>query len=117
MKYFPVFTLFDLWKTYDNHIVDDYYQYLVECKSTYNHHESEILFRKQYSRCYGYKLNKINKDYYKILQYRKPGKVNETNSREQIQFLYNFNELNDTHKKFILNKTIGLTGKNITKPN
>ena len=36
-------------------------------------------------------------------------------SRDQIQLLYSFNELNDTHKKFILNKTIGLTGKKYNK--
>ena len=84
-------------------------------QTPYNNHESGILFRKKYSRCYGYKLNIINKDYYKILQHRKPSKLNETNSRDQIQLLYNFNELNDTHKKFILNKTIGLTGKKYNK--
>ena len=90
--------------------IDDYYQYIVECKTSYNNDEYEILFRKKYSRCYGYKLNRINNDYYEILQYGKPSKLNETNSRDQIQLLYNFNELNDTHKMFILNKTIGLTG-------
>ena len=62
INYFPVFTIFDLWKNYDNRIVDDYFQYIVECKSTYNNHESEILFRRKYSRWYGYKLNRINKD-------------------------------------------------------
>ena len=46
IKYFPVFTIFDLWKNYDNHIVDDYYQYIVECKTAYNNHELEILFKK-----------------------------------------------------------------------
>ena len=95
IKYFPVFTIFDLWKKYDNHNVDDYYQYIAEYKTAYNNHEYEILFRKKYSRCYGYKLNRINKEYYKILQYRKPSKLNETNSRDQIQLLYNFNELNE----------------------
>ena len=76
MKYFPVFTIFDLWKKYDNHIVNDYYQYIVECKSAYNNNECQILFKKRYSRCYGYKLNRINKDYFEILQYRKPSKLN-----------------------------------------
>ena len=47
---------------------------------------------KKYSRCYGYKLKRINKNYYKLLQYRKPSKLNETSSRGQIQLLYNFNE-------------------------
>ena len=68
MKFFPVFTIFDLWKNYDNHNVDDYYQYIVECKTAYNNHEYEILFRNKYSRCYGYKLNRINKEDYKILK-------------------------------------------------
>ena len=46
MKYFPVFTIFDLWKEYDNHIVNVYYQYIVECKPAYNNYECQIVFKK-----------------------------------------------------------------------
>ena len=57
---FPVFTNFDIFLNYDNHEIEDYTQDIVQCYTI--NEETSILFRKTYSRCYGYKLNRMSKD-------------------------------------------------------
>ena len=67
-------------------------------------------------------LNRINGINYKILLYRRPSKLNISNSKEHIDRLYD-NKLLDregnTHyyRKNIININIGLCGKNIIVKN
>ena len=87
IQYFPVFSVFDKFLPYDGHKIEDYTQYIVYCAD--NNEESSIIFRKQYSRCYGYKLNRTNGFNYNILYYRRPSKLNKSNSDKYINDLYN----------------------------
>ena len=63
MDYIPVFNVFDVFLQYDNEI-ENYTQYIVQCND--NNDETAILFGAKISRCYGYKLNKINSINYQI---------------------------------------------------
>ena len=65
IQQFPVFSVFDIFLKYDGHKIEDYTQYIVRCDG--NNTETSILFRKTYSRCYGYKLNRISNIKYTIL--------------------------------------------------
>ena len=99
---------------YDGHKIEDYTQYYIHCEE--KSIEYAILFNKKYSRHYGYMLNRIKDINYKILLYRRPSKLNISNSKEHIDRLYN-NKLLDreenTHyyRKNIININIGLCGK------
>ena len=87
IKYFPVFNVFDIFLEYDGHTIEDYTQYIVQCYD--NNEETSILFRKTYSRCYGYKLNRIENFNYSILKYRRPSKLNKSHSKQYVDDLYN----------------------------
>ena len=111
IRYFPVFSVFDIFLKYDGHAIEDYTQYIVQCNDINN--ETSVLFRKKYSRCYGYKLNRISNINYTILYYRRPSKLNETNSKQHIEDLFRSKICDDakediTKKKFIANKNMGL---------
>ena len=111
---FPVFSVFDIFLKYDGHKIEDYTQYIVRCDD--NNVTTSILFRKTYSRCYGYKLNRISNVAYTILYYRKPSRLNKANSNAYIDDLYSVkiceNEQEDIEKKkFIANKNMGLIEK------
>ena len=45
IEYFPVFSVFDIFLKYDEHKIEDYTQYIVECKD--KNAETSILFRKK----------------------------------------------------------------------
>ena len=72
----------------------------------------KLLFysEKKYSRCYGYKLNRISNCNYNILYYRRPSKLNRSYSKGHINDLYD-TELCIKNKKFIANKNISLIEK------
>ena len=111
IQQFPVFSVFDIFLKYDGHKIEDYTQYIVRCDG--NNTETSILFRKTYSRCYGYKLNRISNIKYTILFYRRPSRLNKSDSKRHIDDLYKIkiceNEQEDIEKKkFIANKNMGL---------
>ena len=118
-QYFPVFNSFDIFLKYDNHEIEDYTQYIVQCYTI--NEETSILFRKTYSRCYGYKLNRMSKDIQiSILYFRRPSKLNKTNSDKYIDDLYKMKISDNIHediekKKFIMNKNLGLIEKKYNK--
>lgn len=72
IKYYPIFNHFDVWRKYaDNHKkIDDYNQYIVKVDKNSN----PILFSGVFSRCYGYKLNRINEKF-EVLYYKKPSNI------------------------------------------
>ena len=109
IEYFPVFNSFDIFLNYDNHNIEDYTQYIIECLDD-NTQETSILFRSKFSRCYGFKLNRIQSIKYKILYYRRPSKLIKSNSNKYISDLYN-STLSKDEKKFIINKNLGLIEK------
>jgi len=110
MKSFPVFNEFDVWKEYDGHTVEDYTQYYV--KSTFDDTESAILFGSRCSRCYGYKLNRIDDSLFKIIAYKRPSNLIKTNACSHIEKLYD-SKLDKCHKKLIVNILLGLMEKKI----
>ena len=114
IQYFPVFSVFDIFLPYDEHQIEDYTQYIVQCEDINN--ENAILFKKKYSRCYGYKLNRIKNINYTVLYYRRPSKLATANSQKYIDNLYKSKISDDEaedidKKKFIVNKNLGLLEK------
>ena len=120
IKYFPVFNIFDNYKVYDHHELEDYTQYLIKVE---NNMKNTILFEGIYSKCYGYILKKIQRDC-EILYFRRPSNLVESNSEENIDKLFNTEISNDNqfenakkHQKFISNINIGKLEKRINKCN
>ena len=113
-KYFSSFNVFDTFLKYDGHPIENYTQYIVRCDD--NNNETAILFRKLYSRCWGYKLNRISNINYTILFYRRPSRLNNSDGDKYIEELYNsqisLEKGEDMNKKkFIANKNMGLIEK------
>ena len=86
IEYYPVYGYFDIWKPYDNHKVEDYNQYLVECDSEL--YEDMILFPGAISRVTGYKLNRIHNIEYKIIAFKRPSKLVVSNSKQLVKKLW-----------------------------
>ena len=83
---FPIFNEFDIFLKYDGHHIEDYSLYIIQCNDI--NKETSILFRKKYSRCYGYKLNRISNIDYNVLYYRRPSRLNVAHSQKHIDDLY-----------------------------
>ena len=110
IEYYPVFGLFDIWQKYDGHKVEDYTQYKVEVDPT---KANPILFNGKYTRCYGYKLNRIDKEY-QVLYQKRPSNLVMSNSKSLVKKVYETN-LSIDLKKFIVNKNLGLIEKKYNK--
>lgn len=114
IEMYPVYNYFDVWQTYDNHKIEDFNQYIVECNSELPEHL--ILFPYCITRVNGYKLNRIEFNDYKILAYKRPSKLIPSNSKALINELWETkiseNEHEDSvNKKDIFNIISGLLGK------
>ena len=110
LEYYPVFNYFDTWQEYDNHKIEDYTQYIVKVDSQ---SANPILFSGTYSRCYGYKLNRINEKYI-VMYFKKPSNLIKSNSNSLVKNVYN-SKLSIDLKKFIVNKNLGLIEKKKNK--
>ena len=66
MAHFAVFNVFDQWLPYQREPIEDYSQYIIEIIDDLERLDIKILFTQRVSRCYGYKLNKIDNVRYKI---------------------------------------------------
>jgi len=114
IKQYPVFNYFDIWKKHDGHKIEDYTQYIV--KSSYN----VLLFPSLYSRCYGYKLNRIPSNKYEVISYRRPSSLHKSNSKELVDRLWGTKiseseECDIMYKKFICNRNLGILEKKKNK--
>jgi len=110
IEYFPVFNYFDIWQEYDNHKIEDYAQYIVKVDPQ---SANPILFSGTHSRCYGYKLNRINEKF-TVMYYKKPSNLVLSNSRSLVKNVFN-SKLPTDLKKFIVNKNLGLIEKKKNK--
>ena len=110
IEYFPVFNHFDIWQEYDNHIIEDYSQYIVKVDPQ---SANPILFSGTYSRCYGYKLNRIDENF-TVMYYKKPSNLVLSNSQSLVKNVFN-SKLPIDLKKFIVNKNLGLIEKKKNK--
>lgn len=113
MEHFPVFTTFDTWHEYDNHDIEDYTMYIVKanyskCKSI---RSLTLLFGAEYSRCYGYKLNRVNRELFNIVSFKRPSSLVKTNARQRVNELYKMEGLEPGLKKYIINVLLGLLEK------
>ena len=115
MKKFPVFNSFDKYQKYDNHKIEDYTMYYI--RATNKTTASAILFQSEYSRAYGYKLNRINKDLFEILSFKRPSNLIDTHSEKKIKEIYENKDLSKTSKKQIINILLGIMEKKYTKKN
>ena len=86
IKKIPVLSYFDNFEKYDNHEIEDYTQYFIKCKC--DNVKEKILFGSRYSRAYGMKLNKIDRNMFEIIEFLRPSKLNDTNIDELINNLY-----------------------------
>ena len=111
MAHFAVFNVFDQWLPYQREPIEDYSQYIIEIIDDLERLDIKILFTQRVSRCYGYKLNKIDNVKYKIYFVRKPSKLVKTNSADYLRKLYNNPTIDIKNKKFIINKNTGLIEK------
>ena len=109
MEYFPSFNVFDTYQKYDGHELEDNTMYYV--KALRENNSAAILFDKKYSRCFGYKLNRIPMTYFKVLYYKRPSNLIRTNAKEKVKELYDNEELSSTSKKQIINILLGLLEK------
>ena len=64
-------------------------QYIIEIYDNIEKMEIIILFTQKFTRCYGYKLNRINNIKYKICYIRRPSKLVKTNSHDYLKTLFN----------------------------
>ena len=109
IEYYPVFNHFDIWQEYDGHKIEDYSQYIVKVDPQSN----PILFSGTFSRCYGYKLNRI-KEKYIGMYFKKPSNLILSNSKSLVKNVFN-SKLSIDLKKFIVNKNLGLIEKKKNK--
>ena len=113
IKYFPIYSYFDIWQPYDNHKIEDYCQYIV-C-NTDKSPQSKILFPSDYSRVTGYKLNRITIDY-QVLFFKRPSRLIDVNTKQMIDKLWEADicdrdKDDKTFKKCIFNISSGLLEK------
>jgi hypothetical protein len=117
LEYFPKINLEDTFVPYDNHEIEDYTYYIVKINDEIATLH-KIYFDKVYNRVLGLTLKKyldyINDNQffidYEIVSFLRPSNLIKNNIRSQIQKLYE-SSLTTEHKKFIMNKNIGLLGR------
>jgi len=109
MVKFPSFNSFDKYQDYDQHPIEDYTMYYV--KATRTNEQSSILFASRFSRAYGYKLNRISKDLFEVISFKRPSNLLDTNSSQRIKELYDNPTLTMDAKKQIINVLVGMLEK------
>ncbi len=109
MVKFQSFNSFDKYQDYDQHPIEDYTMYYV--KATRTDEESSILFASRFSRAYVYKLNRVRKELFEIISFKRPSNLTDTNSKQRIQELYKDKTLTTDAKKQIINVLVGMLEK------
>ena len=107
----PVFGYFDEYVPYDNHKIEQLTMYCVESHA--KNISEAIIFPTTFYRCYGIRLLKaksvqIN---FTVHYFRRACNIEPVNFRSPLEELFAKEKLDIVHKKFIANKTIGLTEK------
>lgn len=108
----PVFGYFDEYKDYDDHFIEAFTMYLVEVHTNGNIAHS-ILFPTVFSRCYGFKLFRAQKEgiQFKIHAFRRPCNLEQVNYEDPVNDVYKNEKLTTQNKKDIVNRTTGLLEK------
>ena len=109
MVKFPSFNAFDKYQDYDQHPIEDYTMYYIRAVGSDS--ESSILFASRFSRAYGFKLNRIRRELFEIISFKRPSNLTDTNAKQRIQELYDDKTLTNDAKKQIINVLIGLLEK------
>ena len=110
----PVFTQFDKWLEYSNNDIEDYALYRVYSTT------KNIILNKRYNLLYGLILKQLNKEDFKIINYKKPSFVEDCDYSTIVNNLWNVEisddvELDKSIKKIINNVVIGQLEKGINK--
>ena len=114
MKKIPLICQFDNFKQYNNEVLEDYNIYFIQINNDHTENMN-IYVNANYGLCYGINLKKELTDNMEILAYLKPYKLVNNDMCHTITHLYNNDEISMTHKKYIINKVIGLLGKKYNK--
>ncbi|MBS1736426.1 MAG: hypothetical protein JSS98_07425 [Bacteroidetes bacterium] len=107
----PVFGYFDEYQPYDDHEIEDLNMYCVEVQQS--DLATTLLFPTKYFRCTGLRLKKAREAKIKFVihAFRRPSRLEQVNFKGAVEKLFNNEKLSMEHKKFIANKTTGLTEK------
>lgn len=110
LKYFPVFNEFDYFKIYKGEKIEDYNIYIISTNREIKLPEY-ILLDKKVNAISGMVFKKHMKELdVNICYVAKPSRLVRNTSHGIIKKIYE-SDLKTEHKKFIVNKTIGLCGK------
>ena len=112
IKEIPIFNYFDVYKTYDNHDIEDLTYYIIELNEMNDH--INCLFDNKVNKVFGYILKELNIKY-KILYYRRPLKTDIVDYETPIKHLYENDKVSIEHKKNIVNKITGLLEQKFNK--
>jgi len=123
IKTVPIYEYFDMYKVYDNSNIEPYNKYIIKIKS--NNEITNMMFNKEYNRCYGFKLLSLKKFdiKYDIIYYCMPSKLINVDFKKPIEDLYNSTIDNEDpendkyYKKMIVNICCGLYEKKYNKTN
>ncbi|HRP36790.1 MAG TPA: hypothetical protein PLS50_03195, partial [Candidatus Dojkabacteria bacterium] len=107
----PVFGYFDEYQPYDNHEIEDLNMYCIEAQKSDT--ATTLLFPSKYFRCTGIRLQKARQQNipFIIHHFRRPSKLEFVNYKAAVSNLFNNEKLPMGHRKYIANKTTGLTEK------
>ena len=103
----PVFGIYDVYKPYDGHQIEDYTCYVLRVED--DTIEGSILHSSRFCRAYGYKLNRT-KSHYKLLYYKRPSKVNNFDGGF-VEEHFKDASLSIEYRKFIANYCTGMLEK------
>ena len=83
MVKFPSFNAFDKYQDYEKHRIEDYTMYYI--RAVGSDQESSILFASRFSRAYGFKLNRIRRELFENISFKRPSNLTDTNAKQRIQ--------------------------------
>lgn len=109
IKQVPVFSVFDIYKKYDDHVIEDYTYYIVKIHDA--RREDSILFNKEISRVFGFVLKCDKNIKYEVLYYRRPSKIENVDFASAVDTLFKNKQITYDDKKNIVCITTGLLEK------
>ena len=113
MKYFPIFSIFDVFEKYDGGEIDEYSLYIVSLEEKFAGYE--IIFNKSEVMVYGCTLLMLRREVFKISAVNKPFRKVRNPLFGEIKQLFDKKDYHIALKKFMINSNIGYMGKKNNK--
>ena len=114
----PVFNYFDIFKKYNNETIEPYNYYII--KRLKNDNITSILYPNLFNMTFGFTLQNIPNDSYKIIYVMRPSNIYDVNFKNLVDELYKVKIDNDDDfdkilKKSIVNVSTGLLERKYNK--